>query len=50
LGTHNPIFVFIDQLLPLQPGLSGSGLKRHNWLLTKRKHVDRCKCYVSPNG
>ena len=28
----------------------GSGLKRPNWLLAKGNHVDRYKCYVSPNG
>jgi hypothetical protein len=29
--------------------VQGSELKSPNWLLTKGKHVDRYKCYVSPN-
>ena len=30
--------------------VQGSGLNIHNRLLPNGKHVDNCKCYVSPNG
>ena len=43
VGRNKYIYIWVERF-----SVHGSGLKRPNWLLT-RKHADKCKCYVSPN-